>query len=694
MAGASTGFRDASGRPVVDVRPESLPGGADALHLLDTAVEALGGQRRDGQRLMAGKVAEALELNRHLLVQAGTGTGKSLAYLTPLVQHARTAERPVVVATATLALQSQVVGRDVPRLLDVLSEELPEDLDVALLKGRSNYACLHKIEGGYPEDEGGALFAMPDDGPHPPAASSSRAGRLGQEVKRLREWAEVTDTGDRDDVTPGVTDAAWRQVSVSARECLGRSCPLVESCFAELAKARAAEADIIITNHALLAINAFESIQVLPEHDVVVVDEAHELRDRVTGAVSGAMSAATVRSVAASVRKHTTAKHEELASGADDLEKALEGVPAELLARGLTEPMSAAVARIREAARTALSETKPESKDGGRETDGGRQMTRSRLSETLELAERLLGAHEAREVMWLSRQGGWEPGRGYVPADDSDPATLSIAPLNVGGRLREGLFEGRTVVLTSATLTVGESFDAVAGDLGLKGSGAPKWDGIDVGSPFDYPRQGILYMAKHLDKPGRQLSDGMLQEIQDLLEASGGGALGLFSSRRAAEEAAEVMRERTGLSILCQGESTLSALVSQFAEEPDTSLFGTMGLWQGVDVPGDSCRLVLIDRIPFPRPDDPLSTARTRAVADSGGNGFMAISATHAAVRLAQGAGRLIRSTSDRGVVAVLDSRIATARYGGFLRASLPPLWTTTDRKTVHSALQRLHGQD
>ena len=249
-------------------------------------------------------------------------------------------------------------------------------------------------------------------------------------------------------------------------------------------------------------------------------------------------------------------------------------------------------------------------------------------------------------------------------------------------------------MLTSATLTVGESFDAVAGDLGLKGSGAPKWDGIDVGSPFDYPRQGILYMAKHLDKPGRQLSDGMLQEIQDLLEASGGGALGLFSSRRAAEEAAEVMRERTGLSILCQGESTLSALVSQFAEEPDTSLFGTMGLWQGVDVPGDSCRLVLIDRIPFPRPDDPLSTARTRAVADSGGNGFMAISATHAAVRLAQGAGRLIRSTSDRGVVAVLDSRIATARYGGFLRASLPPLWTTTDRKTVHSALQRLHGQD
>ena len=308
--------------------------------------------------------------------------------------------------------------------------------------------------------------------------------------------------------------------------------------------------------------------------------------------------------------------------------------------------------------------------------------------------ERLLGAHEAREVMWLSRQGGWEPGRGYVPADDSDPATLSIAPLNVGGRLREGLFEGRTVVLTSATLTVGESFDAVAGDLGLKGSGAPKWDGIDVGSPFDYPRQGILYMAKHLDKPGRQLSDGMLQEIQDLLEASGGGALGLFSSRRAAEEAAEVMRERTGLSILCQGESTLSALVSQFAEEPDTSLFGTMSLWQGVDVPGNSLRLVVIDRIPFPRPDDPLSQARTRDVARHGGNGFMRISATHAAVRMAQGAGRLVRSVTDRGVVAVLDPRLATERYGGYITSALPDFWRTTDGDVVRGVLARLASGD
>ncbi|MDO5618730.1 ATP-dependent DNA helicase [Kocuria sp.] len=689
----SAGIRDGKGRAVTE-RPETLPGAADALHLLDTAVSALGGQRRDGQRFMAAKVAEALELNRHLLVQAGTGTGKSLAYLTPALHHAAAhrgaASKPVVIATATLALQSQVVGRDVPRLLAALEGELPEGMEVALLKGRSNYACLHKLEGGYPEDDDGALFATPGEGSHP---SSAPVSALGQEVQRLRDWAQKTDTGDRDEVLPGVTDAAWRQVSVTARECLGRSCPFVEECFAELAKARAAESDVVITNHALLAINAFEDVQVLPEHDVVIIDEAHELRDRVTGAVTGALSAAAVRAAATSIRKHTAASSDDLQAGADDLERCLTGVPAELLPRGLNEAMVGAVGRIRDAARQAMTDSKPEKGGSGQEAeaDGGRQMARSRVTEILDLCQRMLEADEHREVLWISRAGGWEPGRGYVPAQDDDPATLHVAPLSVAGQLRDGLFDGRTVIMTSATLSVGESFDSVAGDLGLQGAGAPRWDGVDVGSPFDYARQGILYLAKHLEKPGRQLSPAMLEEILELIEASGGAALGLFSSRRAAEEAAEHLRERTEIPILCQGDASLNSLVQEFAEDPETCLFGTMSLWQGVDVPGDSCRLVLIDRIPFPRPDDPLSTARTRATADAGGNGFMAVSATHAAVRLAQGAGRLIRSGSDRGVVAILDSRIATARYGGFLRASLPPLWTTADRSVVLGALHRLN---
>jgi ATP-dependent DNA helicase DinG len=249
-------------------------------------------------------------------------------------------------------------------------------------------------------------------------------------------------------------------------------------------------------------------------------------------------------------------------------------------------------------------------------------------------------------------------------------------------------------VLTSATLTVGDSFDPVAGALGLLGEGAPRWTGMDVGSPFDYPRQGVLYVARHLPRPGRTATPEAYDELEALLRASGGGALCLFSSKRAAEDAAAEMRGRLGASpqILCQGDTTLSALVRQFAEEPDTCLFGTMSLWQGVDVPGHACRLVVIDRIPFPRPDDPLGTARAREVSRHGGNGFMAVSATHAAVRLAQGAGRLIRTATDRGVVAVLDPRLATERYGGFLRSTLPEFWPTTEPGVVRGVLERLHA--
>ena len=210
-----------------------------------------------------------------------------------------------------------------------------------------------------------------------------------------------------------------------------------------------------------------------------------------------------------------------------------------------------------------------------------------------------------------------------------------------------------------------------------------KWRGIDVGSPFDHAKSGILYVAAHLPPPGRDGTGSaeQLDEIAALITAAGGRTLGLFSSMRAAKAAAEVMRERLDTPVLCQGEDTTSALVRRFADDAATSLFGTLSLWQGVDVPGPSLSLVLIDRIPFPRPDDPLLTARQRAVAAHGGNGFMAVAASHAALLLAQGAGRLLRSVDDRGVVAVLDSRMATARYGGYLRASLPPFWATTDAR-------------
>ncbi|MBM7051279.1 ATP-dependent DNA helicase [Rothia sp. ZJ1223] len=675
-----SGLRDADSpvrTPLTGNEIETLPGAADVLDLLDTVVEASGGQRRDGQRLMAAHVAQSLELDRHLLVQAGTGTGKSLAYLVPAVHFAQQSDKPIIVATATLALQSQIVNRDIPRLLESFGDTPEAETQVAILKGRNNYVCVNKLEGGYPEDEQDALFSVDPGG---------TTGRLGEEVMRLRAWAETTDTGDRDELIPGVSDKAWRQVSVSSAECLGRKCPLSESCFAEMAKTRANESDIVITNHALLAINSFEGIGVLPEHDTVIIDEAHELADRVTGAVTGLLSPVMVQAAARSLKKNTKAESAPLETAARNLETALLGVPAELLPRGLPERIAHAMSQVMDAARTALSETKSDAKD----SDAGRQLARARLTEVMELSERMLNADEKYEVIWVSRVGSWEPGRGYVAASDTDPATLHVAPLSVAGRLREGLFEDRTVVLTSATLTVGESFDSVAGALGLQGAGAPRWEAVDVGSPFDYPKQGVLYLASDLPKPGRGVSEEQLERVLELIQASRGGALGLFSSKRGAELAAEYVRKRTDLNILVQGESSLRALVKEFAEDTDSCLFGTMSLWQGVDVPGDACRLVMMDRIPFPRPDDPLSAARSRSVAQAGGNGFMAVSAYHAAIRMAQGAGRLVRSVNDRGVVAVLDSRIATQRYGSYLVKALPPFWTTQNKDQTVGALQRL----
>ena len=652
---------------------ETLPGAKDALTLLDEAVAATGGQNRAGQRTMAAHVAQALELQRHLLVQAGTGTGKSLGYLVPALARVGESDQPIVVATATLALQAQIVNRDIPHLLEALEPRPESQAQVALLKGRNNYLCLHKLEGGYPEDEPDALFDMP-----------SSTSRVGEEVVRLREWADRTETGDRDELKPGVSDRAWAQVSVSAAECLGRRCPLVEECFSEMARGRAAEADIVITNHALLAINAFEGMKVLPEHETVIIDEAHELVDRVTGAVSGSLTVAMVRRAARSVKKHSKADSGALEMAAGTLETAFEGL-AEGLLKGLDGRLLTAISAVNDAARTALSDTKPD----GQDVDAGLQMARSRVSEIHDMSSRILEASGEQDVLWISRQGGWENGR-YVAASDTDPATLNIAPLSVGLQLRDGLFADRTVILTSATLTVGDSFDVAAGALGLQGEGAPRWTSIDVGSPFDYRKQGIMYVAGDLKPPGFGVHEGQLERLRELCEASEGGALGLFSSKRAAERAAEYMREHSDLNILLQGESSLKALVEEFSEDVDSCLFGTMSLWQGVDVPGDSCRLVVMDRIPFPRPDDPIAQARTEAVNRHRGNGFMAVSAHHAAIRMAQGAGRLIRSVSDRGVVAVLDSRVATKRYGGFLMKAMPPMWSTQNKAAVTGALARL----
>ena len=643
---------------------------------LDAVVADIGGQQREGQRQMAEAVAAALDGDGHAIVQAGTGTGKSVGYLVPAALHATDpGGGPVIIATATLALQKQLVDRDLPRVAQVLEPIVGRPVAFAVLKGRNNYVCLQKLHGTVPEDEGQALFDAP-------------RSALGAQAVAVRTWAEDTETGDRDEYPDDIDARVWRSFSVGRRECVGESrCAYGEECFTVKRRLQAQEADIVVTNHAMLAIDAIEGIPVLPEHDAVIIDEGHELVDRATQAITSELTLAMLdKALTRSRRLLDPETAERLQAAADALDDAMRLAAAavsgparqELLPRDLV----LALTLVRDACHQAIAEINAD-KDG-KDSDAlaARQQARGAVEEVHDVAGALLAMGE-RDVVWL------DPGENRAPM-------LKMAPLSVSGLLRSALFDQTRVAMTSATLTVGGGFDALLMSLGLDDA---RTTTIDVGSPFDHARQGILYVAKDIPPPGR---DGVameaLDELADLIEAAGGRTLALFSSWRGVERAAEYLRVRLGenpaLPLLVQRKGdAVGNLVQRFADVPTSSLLGTVSLWQGVDVPGESCIQVVIDRIPFPRPDDPLLAARQKAVDDAGGSGFRSVSVPRAGLLLAQGAGRLIRGTEDRGVVTVLDSRLATAGYARALRASLPPFWYTTDRATVIGALERLRDQ-
>ena len=642
--------------------------------LLDAAVSALGGSRRPGQVRMATAVTTALEKERHLAVQAGTGTGKSLAYLVPAFRHAQETGHTVIVSTATLALQRQLVERDLPRLAEALEPHLDKKPTFAIMKGRSNYVCLNKVSRAAELEDEDALL------------DEDAVSYLGRHVQRVYEWAEDTETGDREDLEPGVPDLAWRQVSVTSAECLGATrCPHGEDCFAELARRRAADVDVVVTNHALLAIDAVADVNILPEHDVVIIDEAHELDGRITSVSTAEITGRALKMAATRAKSlGANGKDQRLTEQAAELTQLL----GEFLPGRWTDLPEEAKQQLMALADTLSScrDTIARAPEGEQASDpekfAERQNLANHLSTLVEAIARILdvfatgdpAAHA--DVVWLERD------------ERTLTDTLAVAPLSIAGMLHEKLFGEQTVVLTSATLALGGRFDAMAAQWGLpKGT----WDSLDVGYPFNPARSGILYTASHLPQPGRDgLSPETLEEIRELIMAAGGRTLGLFSSRRAAQQAAEALKPKTPFDIFLQGEDSIGALVDKFTKNENSCLFGTLSLWQGVDVPGPSCSLVLIDRIPFPRPDNPLMQARTEAAKAAGRNGFMEVSATHAALLMAQGAGRLLRSVDDRGVVAVLDNRLETKRYGSYLRDSMPQMWRTTDPEIVQGALKRL----
>ncbi|MGH3749197.1 MAG: ATP-dependent DNA helicase, partial [Micromonosporaceae bacterium] len=675
------------------------------------------GVSRPGQLQMMNAISQAIETGEHLLVQAGTGTGKSLAYLVP----ALLADGAVVISTATLALQAQLIEVDLPRLADAAEPVLGRRPTYAVLKGRHHYACLAKMEAAEePED---SLFSGGGSGKW-----LGESGRLGQQVTRVREWALESETGDRDELDPGVEDRVWRTVSMPARECIGASrCAYGDDCFAEASRTRAKQADIVVTNHSLLAIDMLNEHKILPPHTVLVVDEAHELVDRVTSAAQAELSPAVVDRAARRARTYLDPDlHERLGEAADSLAVAFADAPVGRL-RELPTTLVEALTLADGACRKAANGIAGKDAGAGEADAVRRKQAKATLEQLAEVTRRLL-EFASHDVVWTEgdrRTGIWGSS-GDAPAIGA--SSIVVAPLSVSGLLGYSLYDERTVIATSATLALGGKFDTIARALGLarpsKSESAtravrapgdpahrdgsvnsddsaasdasaagrpvaadldpPDWRELDVGSPFDYPKQGILYVAAHLPRPTQSgLSEPASEELVRLTTALGGRTLGLFSSRKAAERAAEVVRAKTDLTVLLQGEESLPALVRRFRDasdaDPGCCLFGVLSLWQGVDVPGDACQLVVIDRLPFPRPDEPIAAARSTVIDEAGGSGFAAVSVPIAAVRLAQGAGRLIRRSDDRGVVAVLDSRLHNSRsYGGFLRRSLPPFWHTT----------------
>jgi ATP-dependent DNA helicase DinG len=654
---------------------------------LDAAVVAIGGQAREGQIEMAEAVANALTDRHHLLVQAGTGTGKSLAYLVPAIVHGK----KVLVATATLALQRQLVERDLPKIKPALEKVLKRDLTFAVYKGVGNYLCLQKMNGAISDPDGEILMEI---------------GALEKDQKRLRAWAQTPGvSGDRDDA-PDVDRRVWYANSVSGRECIGKDeCTFGSQCFSANAKAKAQTADVVVTNHTLLAIEIVDSHPILPERDAIILDEAHEFMDRTTQAVTEELTAGGVERAAKMAAKHMPNKTTlAFAKAADEFAEAIgdfaKDVRVDPTRAGrlpeLPSSLVSPIRKVKEASAAVIALIQADSDVIDPDAMAQRARVKGATNEVQQIASKMLrpGAHQ---VMWF------EPSF----------STLYLAPLAVSGVLRANLLTQSPVIATSATLTIGKSFDAIAKSIGfVVGSEVEEEESeaqngeidpanvqmLDVGSPFDFAAQGMLYLPRHIPEPGRDgPSLDALTELGELIEAAGGRTLALFSSWRGVEMADEHLRKVLAdlkLPIITQkrGDS-VGPLVERFAKDPSSILLGTIGLWQGIDVPGPSCTLVAIDRIPFPRPDEPVMAARSAEADAAGGSGFMQVSLPRAALLLAQGTGRLIRSLDDRGVVAILDSRIVTKQYGSTLLNSMPPFYRTSDGAVIRDALKRLNQQ-
>jgi ATP-dependent DNA helicase DinG len=644
-----------------------------------------GGESREGQRQMASSVGRSIAAHRHLVVQAGTGTGKSLAYLIP----AALSGQRVVVATATKALQDQLAHNDLP----LVSDALESGLSFAVLKGRSNYLCRQRVvevggQGGQLSLSADAVDSPDADDPLTAPADNDPldGGRLADQVRRLVRWASDTTTGDRAELDFEPHFRAWAMVSTTARDCPGAfRCPSGHDCFAEDARARAADADVVVVNTHLYGAHLASGGAVLPAHQVVVFDEAHEVEEVMTDSLGVEIGPGRFRALATAARPllapnapGANDSAEAVSDLADVLQRALAPLtgarvpPGDLIGGG-ADGTDSELALALALARGRVSRLTDSLRQAERDADDNETApSRSRRDRALLAAGHLagdlarLGALTEDEVAWVD--GG------------TRSPILRVSPIDVGPLLSEHLWATVTGVLTSATVPIG-----LADRLGLP---AEDTDALDVGSPFDYRNHAMLYVARALPDRRRPESEPALHdELEALINAAGGRTLALFTSWRAMNAAVDALRPRLGFPILSQSDRPKAALVEAFRASEPSCLFATLGFWQGVDLPGRTLTLVTLDRIPFPRPDEPVLQARRER---AGAGAFAAVDLPRAGTLLAQGAGRLIRNAEDRGVVAVLDSRLATARYRGALLARVPPMKRSVDRAEVEAFLHRI----
>ncbi len=661
-------------------------------------------ESRPAQRQMAEAVAGTLQDGGVLLVEAGTGTGKTLAYLAPAILSGYR----VLISTGTKNLQEQIYFKD----LAVLREALGVPFTATYMKGRGNYLCLHRFETFRENATGGTmqLFGDPSTLRVTTGSGSSRASSRDDASSAaqvflpvIEEWSKRTDTGDRAEVTDLPEDLPfWGEIAATSENCVGAECPRYNECFVTRMRARAAESNLVIVNHHLLcadaAVRQSAYGEVIPECQFAIVDEAHQLEDvatqyfgvsvsnyrleelvrdgeRLVGAGAAGEKAGELREALERVREHSHDLFRNV--GANVAPRTPQGTETRVrVTSKVLEPFYEDAALVMGAleavaATAALIQPPPRDPDKPREaTKTDLVGLASRAGDLRDELRFIFQANEREYVYFLETRG-----RGLF---------LRAAPIDVSNILRDVLFDRmKATILTSATLTVEGTFDYIRGRLGLDRSSATQF--VKLPSEFDYRRQAILYLPQRMPDPrSPDFTAAAAREIIGILEASRGRAFVLFTSyasMRAIQALAEV---ELSYPLLVQGTAPRSALLEQFRMTPNAVLLATASFWQGVDVMGEALSCVIIDKLPFASPGDPITAARIEAIADRGGQPFGEYQVPLAILTLLQGLGRLIRHRDDRGVLAVLDPRLQTMGYGRRFLASMPPAAITRNVADIH----------